>query len=116
MKNATETLLWVLKFIEMDFGQYRAGDWMNLSEDLEEVFGWSLLGQELSQNVVPLKDLQKRVRAHLDVFADGPSSSPFPIPGLPDDSHRPFDIPEAHINGLQVRFYEKKKWTFEVTE
>ena len=45
MKPAEETIKWVLKFIDMDFAQFREGDWLNLAEDFLHIFSGGMAGK-----------------------------------------------------------------------
>jgi hypothetical protein len=41
MKSDRETIEWMLRFAQLDLDSLRAGDWLNLREDLQILLGWT---------------------------------------------------------------------------
>src|SRR5690348_15090635 len=53
MRNAEERTKWVIRFIEMDLDHLRAGEWLDLKEDVMDFLGWKPLGVK-AEDIPPM--------------------------------------------------------------
>jgi hypothetical protein len=74
MENDRELLEWGLRFAQMDLESLRAGDWMNLSEDLRDLLQWPSIRQEPTRD--DIRAVQREVKAALNEIVDKNTPSP----------------------------------------
>jgi hypothetical protein len=110
MKNAEDTIKWLLQFINMDFDRFREGDWLNLADDFLPYFGYSFVPEKISLLVDVLRDLQETIRKRLVAVASVPAARS--LTGE-QEVYPPFTMLETNISRLTFRFYEGKKWRVE---
>src|SRR6266436_3693990 len=80
MKSAEEILQWLLRFVEFDLRHLRAGDWLNLREDVREFLDWPTDREPvvtLEKLVIVQAEVDQALRA-IDNNLNGPK--PLPIP------------------------------------
>src|SRR5262245_28091655 len=88
MKSDKERLGWILRFVEIDLAHLRAGDWLNLQEDVRDFLGWFSFQEITLEQMRPLQEETKAILLNL-------VRGNFPPATMPQDAQHDSQSPGA---------------------